>query len=117
MGTRFAQLLCTTVLTSASVAGAMACELKIGAPAVLSGPAAQWGLALRGALEFAAKEAMEEKRLVIGGKACTVSVMAIDSKYTAEGAASAMNAFAAAGKDGEAMSLVAASKSRHGYPG
>lgn len=97
MGTRFAQLLCTTVLTSASVAGAMACELKIGAPAVLSGPAAQWGLALRGALEFAAKEAMEEKRLVIGGKACTVSVMAIDSKYTAEGAASAMNAFAAAG--------------------
>ncbi len=74
-----------------------ACELKIGAPAVLSGPAAQWGIALRGALEFVAKETAQERRLVIGGTPCTVSVKAIDSKYTAEGAASAMNALAAEG--------------------
>lgn len=98
MGIRLGRLFCSTILASAALTGvAAACELKIGAPAVLSGPAAQWGLALRGALEFVAKETMEEKRLVIGGKPCTVSVMAIDSKYTAEGAASAMNAFAAAG--------------------
>ncbi len=91
------RLLCGTVLASAAlIGGATACELKVGVPAVLSGPAAQWGIALRGAMEFAAKEAMEEKRIVINGVPCTVSVMPIDTKYTAEGAASAMNAFAAA---------------------
>ncbi|HMO30350.1 ABC transporter substrate-binding protein [Enterovirga sp.] len=86
-------LLASTMLTGA----AAACELKIGSPAVLSGPAAQWGLALRGALEFTAKEAMDEKRLVIDGVPCTISSVVIDSKYTAEGAAAAMNQLAAQG--------------------
>jgi len=98
MSLHYGRLICGTFLASAVLTGTgAACELKIGAPAVLSGPAAQWGLALRGALEFVAKEAMEERRLVINGTECRVSVTAIDSKYTAEGAASAMNAFAAQG--------------------
>src|SRR5690606_36448570 len=83
--------------STAFVGSSVACELKIGSPAVLSGPAAQWGLALRGAVEFVAKETMEEKRLVIDGTECTVSTHVIDSKYTAEGAASAMSALAADG--------------------
>lgn len=92
------RILCGTMLVSLAMgASAQACELRIGAPAVLSGPAAQWGMALRGALEFVAKETAEEKRLVVNGETCTVSVTAIDSKYTAEGAASAMNSFAADG--------------------
>lgn len=98
MALRFGRLMCGTLLASAVLgSAAAACELKIGSPAVLSGPAAQWGLALRGALEFVAKETMEEHRLVIDGAECTVSVVAIDSKYTAEGAASVMNALAADG--------------------
>lgn len=98
MNLNFGRLMCGTLLASAVLTGAAsACELKIGAPAVLSGPAAQWGLALRGALEFVAKEAMEEKRLVIDGQECTISTIVIDSKYTAEGAAAAMNQLAAQG--------------------
>lgn len=98
MGLHFGRLMGGTLLASALLGGtAMGCELRIGAPSVLSGPAAQWGLALRGALEFAAKESNEEKRLVIDGKPCSVSVKVIDSKYTAEGSASAMNALAAEG--------------------
>ena len=98
MRLHFGRLLRGTLLASVAFTGAAAsCELKIGVPAVLSGPAAQWGLALRGAVDFAAKEAMEEKRLVIDGVPCTISSMVIDSKYNAEGAASAMNAMAAEG--------------------
>ncbi|MGP2493975.1 ABC transporter substrate-binding protein [Mesorhizobium sp. PUT5] len=98
MALHFGRLMCGTLLASSILGGAAgACELKIGSPAVLSGPAAQWGLALRGALEFVAKETMEEHRLAIDGVDCKVSVVAIDSKYTAEGAASAMNALAADG--------------------
>ncbi|PWL18493.1 ABC transporter substrate-binding protein [Falsochrobactrum shanghaiense] len=92
------RLMCGALLASTAFVGSsVACELKIGSPAVLSGPAAQWGLALRGAVEFVAKETMEEKRLVIDGTECTVSTHVIDSKYTAEGAASAMSALAADG--------------------
>ncbi|MGV6874754.1 ABC transporter substrate-binding protein [Pseudochelatococcus sp. B33] len=98
MAFRFGRLMGGALLASAMLGGtALGCELKIGAPGVLSGPAAQWGLALRGALEFVAKETTEEKRLVIDGTPCSVSVVVIDSKYTAEGAASAMNALAAEG--------------------
>ncbi|WP_454915981.1 ABC transporter substrate-binding protein [Xanthobacter sediminis] len=79
----------------ASAAGA--CELKIGVPAVLSGPAAQWGMALRGAVEFVAAEAMQQQLVKDGGEPCKISVVAIDSKYTAEGAAAAVNSFAADG--------------------
>lgn len=95
---RLGRSVSVALFASAAFGGAAsACELKIGVPAVLSGPAAQWGIALRGAVEFVAKETMQEKRLVINGAPCTVSSRAIDSKYTAEGAASAMNALAAEG--------------------
>jgi branched-chain amino acid transport system substrate-binding protein len=98
MALHFGRAMCGTLVVSAMLSGTgWACELKIGSPAVLSGPAAQWGIALRDAVAFVAKETMEEKRLVIDGTECTVSVVAIDSKYTAEGAASAANAFAADG--------------------
>jgi ABC-type branched-chain amino acid transport systems, periplasmic component len=98
MSIHFRRLLCSTIVASATLAGAAsACELKIGVPGVLSGPAAQWGIALRDAVEFVAKETMVEEKLSIDGELCTVSVTSIDSKYSAEGAASAMNALAADG--------------------
>lgn len=98
MALHLGRVICGTLLASVALTGASsACELKIGVPAVLSGPAAQWGIALRDAVEFVAKETMEERRLKINGTDCKVSAVAIDSKYTAEGAASATNAFAADG--------------------
>lgn len=66
-------------------------ELRLGVIGVLSGPAAQWGLALRGAAEFVAAEANRDGLIKIDGKPVHVSVVAIDSKYTAEGAAAAAN--------------------------
>lgn len=72
-------------------------ELKLGVVGVLSGPAAQWGLALRGAVEFVAAEANRDELIKIGGQAAKVSVVAIDSKYTAEGAAAAANNLAGQG--------------------
>ncbi|WP_407179783.1 ABC transporter substrate-binding protein [Bradyrhizobium sp. STM 3562] len=72
-------------------------ELTLGVVGVLSGPAAQWGLALRGAVEFAAAEANRDGLIKIGGAPCKVNVVAIDSKYTAEGAAAAANALAGQG--------------------
>ncbi len=78
-------------------ARAAAPELKLGVVGVLSGPAAQWGLALRGAVEFVAAEATRDGLIKIGGEAAKVSVIAIDSKYTAEGAAAAANSLAGQG--------------------
>jgi branched-chain amino acid transport system substrate-binding protein len=72
-------------------------ELKIGVVGVLSGPAAQWGLALKGAVEFVAAEANRDGLIKIGGAPIRVSVVAIDSKYTAEGAAAAANTLAGQG--------------------
>lgn len=72
-------------------------ELTLGVVGVLSGPAAQWGLALRGAVEFVAAEANRDGLVKIGGAPCKVNVVAIDSKYTAEGAAAAANALAGQG--------------------
>jgi branched-chain amino acid transport system substrate-binding protein len=72
-------------------------ELKLGVVGVLSGPAAQWGLALKGAVELVAAEANRDGLLKIDGNPCRVSVVAIDSKYTAEGAASAANTLAGQG--------------------
>lgn len=68
-----------------------ACELKLGMIGVMSGPAAQWGLAIKGATELVAAEANEKGGLQVGSQKCKVSMVAIDSKYTAEGAAAAGN--------------------------
>lgn len=78
-------------------ARAAAPELKLGVVGVLSGPAAQWGLALRGAVEFIAAEANRDGLIKVNGETVKVSVVAIDSKYTAEGAAAAANALAGQG--------------------
>jgi branched-chain amino acid transport system substrate-binding protein len=90
-----------SVLTSASASivmlalaagpAAADCELKLGIIGVMSGPAAQWGLALRGAAEMVAAEANHEGGLTVGSQKCKVTTVAIDSKYTAEGAAGAAN--------------------------
>jgi branched-chain amino acid transport system substrate-binding protein len=73
------------------------CEVKLGMIAPLSGPAAQWGIAMRGATELAAAEANEQGGLQVGSKKCKVSVVSLDGKYTAEGAAAAANNLASQG--------------------
>ncbi|WP_454620992.1 ABC transporter substrate-binding protein [Bradyrhizobium cenepequi] len=73
--------------------GASACQITIGATGPLSGAATQWGLAIKGAADFVAAEANREGGVLVGGQRCKVSVVAIDAKYTAEGAAAAANNF------------------------
>lgn len=69
------------------------CELKIGAIGPLAGPAAEWGLTLVRAAEFAAAEANAAGGLQVGDSKCHVSIVSYDSKYTAEGAAAGTNSF------------------------
>src|ERR1700730_7920289 len=85
------------LLLSHQSAEAASPELKLGVIGVLSGPAAQWGLALKGAAELVAAEANRDNLIKIDGEPCHVSVVAIDSKYTAEGAAAAANNMAGQG--------------------
>lgn len=87
----------TSGTLSRRVALAAGQELTLGVVGVLSGPAAQWGLALRGAVELVAAEANRDGLIKIDGAPCQVSVVAIDSKYTAEGAAAAANTLAGQG--------------------
>jgi branched-chain amino acid transport system substrate-binding protein len=84
---------CAAILaiSPAPAAAQAPCELKLGIIGVMSGPAAQWGLALRGAAEMVAAEANHEGGLQVGSQKCKVTTVAIDSKYTAEGAAGAAN--------------------------
>jgi len=81
------------MLMMAVTSPAYACEFNIGAAGPLSGAAAQWGQAIKGAADFVAAEANREGGLQIEGQRCKVSVIAIDTKYTAEGAAAAANNF------------------------
>jgi branched-chain amino acid transport system substrate-binding protein len=89
--------------TAVCVAGATAsawaqdCELKIGSMGPMSGGAAQWGLAMDAAANLAAAEVNTEGGLKVGDKKCHVTVVAYDSKYTADGAAAGANALAAQG--------------------
>lgn len=69
----------------------VACEIKLGVVGPISGAAAQWGQAIKGAAEFVAAEANDAGGLPVGNEKCTISVIAVDSKYTAEGAAAAGN--------------------------
>jgi len=87
----------TALLLSHQAAEAACPELKLGVIGVLSGPAAQWGLALKGAAEFVAAEANRDNQIKIDGEPCHVSIVAIDSKYSAEGAAAAGNSMAGQG--------------------
>jgi branched-chain amino acid transport system substrate-binding protein len=94
-----------TLAATALVAGSLACgpaaaadcELKLGVIGVQSGPAAQWGIALKGATEFVAAEANATGGLPVGPDKCRVTVVAYDSKYTAEGAAAGANAMVSQG--------------------
>lgn len=68
-----------------------ACELKLGVVGGLSGATAQWGLALKAAVEFVATETNQAGGLKVGSETCQVTTAAIDSKASAEGAAAAAN--------------------------
>ena len=76
------------ILAAASPARA-ACELKLGIVGGLSGATAQWGLALKAAVEFAAAQTNQAGGLLVGSEKCQISTSAIDDKATAEGAAAA----------------------------
>lgn len=74
-----------------------ACELKLGVIGTLSGPAAQWGLALKGAVDYVAAEYNAQGGIQVGNEKCQVAVTAFDGKYTAEGAAAGANAMVSQG--------------------
>jgi branched-chain amino acid transport system substrate-binding protein len=84
-------------LSLSVAAHAAACDVKIGVVAVLSGPAASWGIALREGVALAAQEVNATGGLQVGGEKCTVSYVALDSKYTGEASASAGNQLASQG--------------------
>lgn len=86
-----------SAIAASPIPASAACELRLGVVGVLSGPAAQWGIALRGAVEYVAAEANKAEAIKVGGQPCRASVISIDSKYTAEGAAAAANNMAAQG--------------------
>jgi branched-chain amino acid transport system substrate-binding protein len=90
-----ATVICVACATASALA--QGCELKIGSMGPMSGGAAQWGLAMDAAANLAAAEVNAEGGLKVGDKNCHVTVVAYDSKYTAEGAAAGANAFAADG--------------------
>lgn len=91
MNKRNLWVITTTLAGMLSIGSANACEIKIGTVGPMSGPAAQWGQAIRGATEFAAAEVNQHGGLKVGEQQCKVSVLAVDTKYTAEGAAAAAN--------------------------
>lgn len=90
-----------TTLAAAMGLGASAaraeCELKLGVVGPLSGSAAQWGLALRSAVEFVAAETNAGGGLAVGAEKCRVVPAPFDSKATAEGAAAAANVMVSQG--------------------
>lgn len=73
------------------------CEIKLGATGPLSGAATQWGLAIKGAADYVAAEVNAKGGVKVGGETCQLRVVAIDAKYTAEGAAAAANNFVSQG--------------------
>lgn len=68
-----------------------ACELKLGIVGGLSGATAQWGLALKAAVEFVAAETNQAGGLQVGSEKCQVTTAAVDDKASAEGAAAGAN--------------------------
>lgn len=72
-------------------------SVKVGAVGYLTGPAAGWGFALQGAVEFVIAEVNRDETVKIDGKPVKFSLMSMDSKATAEGAAAAVNTMASQG--------------------
>jgi branched-chain amino acid transport system substrate-binding protein len=79
-----------TVLAVASPSQA-ACELKLGVVGGFSGATAQWGNAIKAAVEFVVKKTNDAGGLQVGSDRCHVSISTVDTKATAEGAAAAAN--------------------------
>ena len=79
-----------TLLAAASPLQA-ACELKLGVVGGLSGATAQWGNAIKAAVEFVVKKANDAGGLQVGSDRCQVTISVLDTKATAEGAAAAAN--------------------------
>jgi branched-chain amino acid transport system substrate-binding protein len=78
-----------------AVALASGQELTLSVIGVLSGPAEQWELALRGAAEFVAAKANRDRLVKVDGAACdVVNLVGADRKSKAEGAAAAANTLA-----------------------
>lgn len=75
---------------SASPARA-ACELKFGIVGGLSGATAQWGLALKGAVEFVVAKTNKAGGLQVGNERCQITTSAVDDRASAEGAAAGAN--------------------------
>ena len=73
------------------------CVVKMGVVAPMSGAAAQWGIAMRGAAELVAAEYAEKGGLPVGGQKCKITVTTLDGKYNPEGAAAAANQLASDG--------------------
>jgi branched-chain amino acid transport system substrate-binding protein len=68
-----------------------ACELKLGVVGGFSGATAQWGNAIKAAVEFVVKKTNDAGGLQVGSDRCHVSISTVDTKATAEGAAAAAN--------------------------
>jgi branched-chain amino acid transport system substrate-binding protein len=79
-----------TVLAAASPSRA-ACELKLGVVGGLSGATAQWGNALKAAVDFVVKKTNDAGGLEVGSERCQITTSVLDTKATAEGAAAAAN--------------------------
>lgn len=92
---RGVKLLAATIaacgIASMPLSATAACELTLGMIGVMSGPAAQWGLAIKGAADLVAAEANKNGGIQVGAEKCKVSVISFDAKYTAEGAAAGAN--------------------------
>ncbi|MBO0875354.1 MAG: ABC transporter substrate-binding protein [Pseudonocardia sp.] len=73
------------------------CTLTLGATGPMTGPSAAWGIAMAQSAQMAAWEANQRGGLKVGGKTCRVNVETYDDLYTSNGAAAAMNKFAADG--------------------
>ncbi len=78
-----------TLLAAASPS--QACELKLGMVGGLSGATAQWGNAIKAAVEFVVKKTNDAGGLQVGSERCPVTISIVDTKATAEGAAAAAN--------------------------
>lgn len=75
----------------AAPAAQAACELKLGVVGGLSGSTAQWGNAIKAAVEFIAAQTNAAGGLKVGSETCQVTTSVVDTKATAEGAAAAAN--------------------------
>lgn len=89
--TKLALLAGIALATLATGPARAACELKLGIVGGLSGATAQWGLALKAAVEFVAAKANAAGGLQVGAERCQITTAAVDDKASAEGAAAGAN--------------------------